>query len=184
MFRCAIRRKRMTKPKVVKAEFGRVAMLRAMCPICDSMALVVKGRMACCGADPKRRDVYMVKKEAEGEHRRSILGAKEKRDILQAQGNVCFYCGRPFHTPFWHPRRKRVMVTLIHFDHFVCWDFSRDTSIGNMVAACSICNLLKGSKIFPDADSARAFIKHRIGKKGYQFLEDVPEQHPTDPWSD
>jgi 5-methylcytosine-specific restriction endonuclease McrA len=160
------------RPKVVKAEFGRIAMLRAICPRCRSMALVIKGRMACCGAMPEQQDEYIKKKESEGEKRRSKLGAKEKRALLEKQENKCFYCYRPFGTPAWHPGRHKIIYPDIHFDHFVCWDYSRDTSIGNMVAACSICNLIKSSKIFANADDARAFIKHRIGQKGYEFYED------------
>jgi hypothetical protein len=41
---------RMNRP--IKAEFGRIAMLRTYCPKCKSMALVIKGKMACCGVDP------------------------------------------------------------------------------------------------------------------------------------
>lgn len=146
-------------------------MLRAMCPQCKGMALVIKGLMACCGADPLREDSFIIKKEAEGENKRSHLKKKEKQAILEKQGHVCFYCQKPFGLVYWHPGRKKIMYTTIHFDHFVCWDYSRDTSVGNMVAACSICNLLKGSKMFVSAEDARAFIKHRTGKKGYEFFD-------------
>jgi 5-methylcytosine-specific restriction endonuclease McrA len=155
-------------PKVIKAEFGRIAMLRAMCPVCQSMALVIKGHMACCGANPNQEADYIKKKEVEGEKKRSRLGAKDKRKLIVAQGGLCFYCGRPFGTPVYAPKRRKVIVPDIHFDHFVCWDYSRDTSVGNMVASCSICNLIKGSKIFANAEDARAFVNHRRSQKGYE----------------
>lgn len=166
--------------KVIQAEFGRVAMLRAMCPMCNSMALVLNGRMACCGADPYRDDSFILKKEAEGEKKRKGFKTKDKAAALAAQGNRCFYCDLPFGTPVWHPRRHKVIYQGVHFDHFVCWDYSRNTSAGNLVAACSVCNLIKSNKLFANAADARAFIKHRRLKKGYETLESLPDRAPEE----
>jgi 5-methylcytosine-specific restriction endonuclease McrA len=157
--------------KPIKAEFGKIAILRAICPQCGTPALVIQGRMACCGAIPNRDENYIAKREVEGAQRRPNLGKRVKEIILKQQGRLCFYCQRPFGIPFWHPKRHKIAYTGIHFDHFVCWDFSRNSDIGNMVAACSICNSIKGAKIFANADDARAFIKHRIGQRQYEFIE-------------
>lgn len=159
----------MKQRKTIKAEFGRVALLRATCPRCQASALVIQGEMACCGAKPSLDGEYIKKKESEGRHRRDDLGRAEKRALIIDQEGKCFYCGNPFGTPVYKPEYDKVIVPEIHFDHFVCWDYSRDTSIGNMVASCSICNLIKSNKIFANVEDARAFVRHRIVQKGYEF---------------
>lgn len=163
------RDQQMKPRKAIKAEFGRVALLRAVCPRCKRLALVIQGKMACCGANPVQNDEYIKKKESEGKHRRDDLGRAEKRSLIINQEGQCFYCGNPFGTPVYKPEYGKVVVPGIHFDHFVCWDYSRDTSVGNMVASCAICNLIKSNKIFANAEDARAFVRHRIVEKGYEF---------------
>jgi hypothetical protein len=173
------------KARAVKVDFGRVALLRMVCPKCGLMGLVLSGKMLCCGKDIKNPERYQRKREAEGEHRRSLLSKKEKDSILESQGNCCVYCQRPFGTPVWHPKRQRVFIPDIHFDHFVCWNFSRNTSVGNMVAACSICNIIKGDKLFENIEQARAFIVYKRNKKGYEdemspsMSNDIKERPPS-----
>ena len=41
-------------------------------------------------------------------------------------------------------------------------------------ADCSICNRIKGSKMFVNSDESRAYIKHRFGQKGYEY--DFPRE--------
>lgn len=168
---------------VTKVEYGRVAMIRMPCPVCGDTSLVVDGKMAGCGHSAANPGSYKKKtKESEGRKDRVRLKEKEKRALVEAQGGRCFYCGKPFGIPVWHPRRKKVIYANLVFDHFLCWDFSRDSSVKNMVASCSVCNGIKGSKIFANADDARVYIKRRIERKGYEydFSGKSPENQPQD----
>jgi len=159
----------------MKAEFGRVAMIRMTCPRCNSPALVIGGEMACCGAKVEKPDEYKTKKrEVEGDKKRRHLSKKQKDKLVFDQNGLCFYCQQPFGTPVWHPKRHKVVIPGLVFDHFVCWDFSRNSDVGNMVASCSICNGIKGDKMFVNADEARAYIRHRFGQKGYEY--DFPRE--------
>lgn len=166
----------MTAPKKAHAqnfvpwrtEFGSVAILRMPCPKCGFMSFVIDGKSACCDEPIDQPSKYRRKRESDGEQKRCQLSASKKEIIIESQDNKCIYCQRPFGTPVYCPKRKRVIIPEIHFDHFVCWSFSRNTSVGNMVAACSICNLIKGDKLFENIDYARAFIMRRRYQKGYE----------------
>ena len=160
----------MNKKTVTKVEYGKVAMIRMPCPKCGDTSLVINGEMACCGAMVDNPEEYKkTKREVEGEKRRYRIGPGRKREIVEKQGNVCFYCGQPFGRPYWHPKRKKIMYSELVFDHFVCWSFSRNSDVKNLVAACSVCNAIKGSKIFANHEDAIAYVKHRAGEKGYDF---------------
>ena len=161
------------KHNTTKAEFGKVAMIRMTCPKCNSPALVVDGKMACCGVSVDKPKEYKVnKKESEGSKTRGTIPQKTKDKIVSDQLGLCFYCQQPFGTPVWHPRRHEVIRPGLVFDHFVCWAFSCDSSEGNLVAACSICNSIKRDLLFTNVEDARAYVRNRFIKKGYEYNYD------------
>lgn len=96
-----------------------------------------------------------------------------KAEILEQQKNCCFYCGRRFGSIVYddHPRMYRegnnvfiywrtVAIALrVHFDHVKPWIHSQDNSPDNFVAACHICNGMKGSESFADVEDARKVLK-------------------------
>lgn len=69
---------------------------------------------------------------------RKKLKPKEHNILLTYQSNSCFYCETNFNTN---------LHTEIHEDHFIPWSFVYDTTIDNIVLACSECNKDKSDKI-------------------------------------
>ena len=161
----------MSKKKTTKVLFGRVAMIRMVCPRCGEEALASGGKMLCCGTPARNPKSYQhVKRVAEGEDRRHPLRKKEKQAIIVGQDGCCFYCGLRFGDVIWHPKRNKPFMPRIEFDHLICWSYSKDSEVGNFVAACSTCNRIKGDKLFDNSDQARIFVRDRRLRKGFDVF--------------
>lgn len=159
--------------KVEKVFFGSVAMHRLYCPDCKDTALILNGKHLCCGAEVSEMpDQETLKRETEGSVKRLTVKAKDKRRILAEQDNRCIYCGAVLDGLAWNRRKVKYFDIRINFDHFICWKYSRDSHKANIVAACHICNGLKGSKYFDTVEAAREFILERRIKKGWVNEED------------
>ena len=100
-------------------------------------------------------------------------GLREKREILSRQDNKCLYCGSEFGTPIWSERHGKVLFTNIHWDHFVPYCYSYNNKRVNFVAACSVCNLIKSSKMFETLTEAKNYILYQRKRKGYASVEDT-----------
>lgn len=163
------------KKDVTKVEFGRVFVLRSRCPKCKQQALIIDGKMACCGTPANNPGEYKKKREAATERRRVNLTQLRKKDIILEQDNKCFYCGLPFGSEVWTPKNGNILLAPM-FDHVICWAYSGNSRPENMVASCRLCNNLKGSKLFENKEDAIEYIKKRREDKGY-------EPRPNDPLS-
>ncbi len=96
--------------------------------------------------------------------RRKGPSEARKRELRELQENCCFYCGRRFGS--WVYRGFKLVWLRVHFDHVVAYAYSRNNYPDNFVAACHICNGLKGSKLFETVDEAKAYLLQRWEKKG------------------
>lgn len=81
---------------------------------------------------------------------------EEKREILAAQGNRCMYCERSFGSPV--IRKGRLVWLRVTWDHLVPFSYGQNNYRYNFVAACQICNGLKGSMMFATIEEARTYI--------------------------
>lgn len=149
------------------ALYGTVALLRAQCPTCGCMSFVIKEESACCGASiafnpdngieaRRMTDVY-----SQEVARKKRLGVAQKRAIVAQQQGRCFYCERRLGSRVLYRGKQTLLRT--HFDHFIPLSFSHNSESGNFVAACHICNTVKGSMIFQNSDHARAYIAATVG---------------------
>ena len=155
--------------RIEKAIYESVALLKHYCPNCKINAFVINGILQCCGLALKNIPEHEKEKRySETEKKRSYIPIKIKQEILAYQENKCIYCEHKFNDIIWHPRRKKYIHLRIHFDHFVCWNYSGNNRPYNLVASCHVCNQIKHDKYFPDIPSAREFILKRRHEKGFE----------------
>ena len=103
--------------------------------------------------------------------RRRRPGKLARDRILEAQGNRCFYCRLPFGGVIY--RRSRPVTLRLEWDHVLPFSYSLDNRPANFVAACHVCNGIKGALYFDTPAKAAAYIdEHRIFK-GYRLLAPV-----------
>lgn len=78
---------------------------------------------------------------------RSRAAQSIKDELLEQQGYVCIYCAEPFGSVV-RKRNGGYTVTSVHFDHAIPLAYLNANPRWNWVAACNICNMIKGSKMF------------------------------------
>jgi hypothetical protein len=140
----------MRQRKLVKAFYGRVAILKRFCPDCHMYAFVISNKFGCCGkvvGDWDQEFYVRKKRESETDGRRHPISPKDKARILRHQLHQCVYCGQSF--------GRRVHI---EYDHFIPFCYSGDNDRLNMVAACRECNQIKNDRLFLSIEEARVYI--------------------------
>lgn len=97
------------------------------------------------------------------------LRAEDKVETLEVQGYRCIYCNIPFGSIVYRGGLELGYLELVpEFDHFdpVAWE---DRGVGNIVAACQVCNRLKGSNRFGSLLSAQIHTMQKWISKGYRL---------------
>ena len=162
----------MSQVAVRKALYGNVAVDRAFCPECQQEAFVVKGRMACCDLVVNKRLAKKkpIERMSQPERKRRQPTVEEKMAILSDQNHRCFWCNTPFSgVAVRIGRRSQKIVKLLPcWDHVEPFEWSYNNSPLNFVAACSICNGIKSSKMFPSLEETRDHIMRRREARGWQ----------------
>lgn len=138
--------------------------------------MIIEGRIQCCNAkvDKEPTANRRMSDVALGRNRPSRIGQKR---ILKEQGHRCIYCERHFGATMWRGRKKlKLRVT---WDHFIPYTYSLNNRLANFVAACQICNSLKGALMFQTLDEARVHVKTKAEAKGFTDVRPVlGEFHP------
>ena len=100
-------------------------------------------------------------------------------NAAKTQGHSCAYCLLPFGTIVLR-KGVRIVQNAVG-DHFFSYTHSGNSDEENLVAACKICNGLKGSMIFDTIEDARRYI---LGKRTAQnvdlFIEWIPRISSTE----
>ena len=146
------------------ALYGNVAIPRFWCAACRRDALVLRGVLQCCDT-PVTQAPTIVKRMAEPEFRRRTPAPVEQVAILTAQDNRCLYCLLPFGMRVY--RGTRATRLRLEWDHVVPFAYAQDNHARNVVAACHVCNGIKGDHMWPTLDDARAAIATVREAKGY-----------------
>ena len=144
--------------------YGNTKILKGYCTACEGYAFVIKGELQCCDA-PFTDTPSRYKREIEAEPRRRLPPLSERRARLLAQNNRCFYCERAFYSLV--GRGSRLVSLRIAWDHLVPYAYSQDNRTVNFVAACHVCNGLKGSLLFDTVAEAQIYLQSRREAKGY-----------------
>lgn len=158
---------------VHSAMYGNIAMKRAYCSSCRTYAFVRDGKMACCGEVLEGAEIKGCKRMSEPPNVRDRPSRKEQKRILSDQHHRCFYCSRWFGTEIW--RKARRSNLRVHWDHVIPWVYSLDNRNQNFVAACHVCNMLKGAKMFNSIEEARIYLNARWEEKGFTTKAPVCE---------
>ncbi len=145
------------------ALYGNTLLKRGRCPECGGTSFVQDGVSACCHATIEF-ETSRSRRMSSARDRRKGPSAQRKQELRELQGGCCFYCGRRFGSYVY--RGFRLVWLRVHFDHVVAYAYSRNNYPDNYVAACHICNGLKGSKIFETVDEAKSYLLQRWEKKG------------------
>lgn len=92
------------------------------------------------------------------------LKKEEQQQILQQQNNRCIYCNYQFGSVFRDKKKHRHIVLGVAWDHFTPWSYIRSHNV-TFVAACQICNSIKGAYVFDTLADACAFISKGRGQQ-------------------
>lgn len=155
------------------ALYGGRGLRREFCSNCRVWAFVIENKFKCCDSTFNKKIDNRVKTK-----RMTIANSKRKRpprwlisEIVEKQENRCVYCDVLFGTAFIHPKKQRLFITTVCLDHFVPYNYIKANEFNNFVAACQICNGIKSKMLFENIEDAKAYIKHRRLKKGYDKEE-------------
>ena len=85
-----------------------------------------------------------------------------QEQILDQQGFKCYWCYREFDTIYL--RYNSISILSINWDHVIPYAYSYSNADENFVAACSICNSFKSSKIFVNDEQCKNYLKQRWDK--------------------
>jgi len=104
------------------------------------------------------------------QHGRRSPKVATRREILAKQNNRCLYCDLPFGTEILRTGRKGRLVTLrLNWDHFIPYAYCLNNPHDNWVAACHVCNGIKGPRIFDTIADARRYIQNKALENGYVY---------------
>ena len=159
-----------------RAVYGSIVIPRGLCPNCHDGAFVIGGQFACCGLPVDETEVARSQFErmSSGGYKRHTPSLVDRRRILSAQDNRCFYCGTVFGDIAACPGRDPRMLRPV-WDHVEPFAWQANNQLLNFVAACSVCNGIKGSRMFESKEAARIYVWHRRKVKGWAT---ATETHP------
>ena len=152
------------------AHYGNVVMEREYCIHCRQYSLLSDGKLTCCGT-PTNFDTTRSKRMSQAQDRRKGPNAAERQTILELQSNRCLYCDVLFNSAV--ERKGRLIFLKVNWDHFVPFAYSQNNYAFNFVAACQICNGIKGSMTFRTVEEARVYIVAVRTLKGIREDGDV-----------
>jgi 5-methylcytosine-specific restriction endonuclease McrA len=143
------------------AIYGSVKILRDLCPECKEYAFILRGRFACCGAaadltEPASR----YKRMSQGDGSRNLPPLEQRRAVLKAQENRCFYCDRIF--GFRYRTKRGTRPLCVEWDHLVPYAYLNSSPDYNFVAACRECNRIKGAIMFQTIEEAIVYVRSRV----------------------
>jgi hypothetical protein len=154
------------------AVYGVTKLKRAYCKDCKNWAFVIDKTFSCCDAIyTENSNKYKRMTDASGVRKRpSTLIIKE---ILTQQNHKCLYCGIKFGEIYF--RNSKTNIAKVAWDHFVPFSYLQENPYYNWIASCSICNLIKSSKIFETVQQVRDYVKYERRKKEIYYLnEELP----------
>lgn len=140
------------------ALYGNVGIIRAFCQECQRTALVVEGIRQCCD-QILNEEVNGTERIIEPEAIKRQPNTREKIVILHRQHDRCLYCDRRLGSLIWY-KGKRVTLR-VNYDHVLPFEYARDNSLGNFVAACHVCNHWKSNKLFNCLEEIQVYVTEK-----------------------
>lgn len=142
--------------------------------------------MTCCGGIAESADKEKTRNMVHGKVVRKRPPKQTQSLILTKQGNACGYCRHEFGSYYMRTKRmvrgmyctqsSQMQKLRVYWDHFVPYAYLQSNPTNNWVAACQVCNGIKGSKTFETFEEVNAYVNKRIEDKKITFIsEKVPE---------
>lgn len=159
---------------------GKAILYRTMCLGCGECVLSGSYKFECgCGAIfYAEDDVDNIRVVCEGSRR---IPTSVRQKIVGRQGGRCYWCSRKFGVPYL--KRGRIKKLTVHIDHTIPYAYSGASREEELVASCSVCNLLKSSKFFDNEEEVRVYLQEkwmdRLEKGIIQILEE-PDDSRSD----
>ncbi len=148
------------------ALYGNVGLLREYCRHCKDQAFVIDKKYQCCDRDVESASSEKVQRVTNPRCKRQRPSKRVQDEILYRQSGKCLYCEVEFGRIFIHPTKGKAYKLVPCWDHLIPYVYSQNNYDHNFVAACSMCNGIKASKLFETLEEARAYVQHRRAKKG------------------
>ena len=140
------------------ALYGNVGIVRVYCEDCQRTAFVTGGIKQCCDV-PIVEDVTDSERISQPEAKKHGPNTRERMEICARQHDRCLYCDRRFGSTVWY---KGKLITLrVNYDHVLPFEYYRDNSLGNFVAACHVCNNWKSSLIFNYLEEIQVYVSEK-----------------------
>lgn len=146
------------------AVYGNIQMSRGYCYSCKSYSLIKNNTHLCCES-PTSRSPHKIKRMTETFSIRKLPPLAWRRDQVVKQNNACAYCGSCFDGCVLR-KGKPVKVKLC-WDHIVPYAYSQNNNEYNFLASCSVCNLIKSSKMFQTIEEVQIYVSIKRNQKGY-----------------
>lgn len=161
------------------AFFGNVAIPRGYCEDCERQAFIIDGKLQCC--DKRTSEVIDgAQRVSEPDYHRCGPSLTDRIKILRRQDDRCLYCERRFGSQTWY--KGKLIILRVNYDHVLPFEYGRDNSLGNFVAACHVCNNWKSSKIFTYLEEIQVYVAAKwervntdVGKIMHGMQETIPE---------
>ena len=161
------------KRRVSSRQYGSTILPRGICHECGDECFIC-GDMtsSCCNAPTKPIEGgYSVQEVSmhRNNGRRSI-SEQAKKEILDAQENKCFWCGREFGMFVISPKGIVHQLNPV-WDHYIPYAYTHSCKPSDFVAACQRCNAHKAARIITsdiDEDKLRETLKLKWYSGGWQ----------------
>ena len=147
---------------VEKVFYGKVIMFRTNCPKCEETLFEPNLDFKCDVCACQFQGIVTSLRTEVDRPRRKKPSPKLQEQILDQQGSKCYWCNREFDTIYF--RYNSVLKLSVNWDHVIPYVYSYSNADENFVAACSICNSFKSSKIFENDEQCKDYLKQRWDK--------------------
>lgn len=155
------------------AVYGVTKIKRSFCNKCKDYAFVIDKTFTCC-YEPYTENVSKFKVMTQSMIIRKKPSVDVQRRLLLAQGNKCKYCKITFGELYFRDGKPK--ISRIHYDHLVPYSYQNHCPDNNWVAACNVCNLIKGNKIFNTIEEVKDYVIYNRRKKNiYYNSEELPQ---------
>ena len=147
---------------VEKVFYGKVIMFRTNCPKCKETLFEPKLHFKCDVCSLQFQGIVTSLRTEVDRPRKKKPSPIIREQILDQQGFKCYWCYREFDTIYL--RYNSISTLSINWDHVIPYAYSNSNADENFVAACSVCNSFKSSKIFDNDEQCKNYLKQRWDK--------------------
>ena len=159
---------------VMARVYGSTILMRGKCLSCGNDCFInIDNLSSCCGSEVKPYLSGRVKTEvARNKIRSRSISVHRRNELLELQEWRCFWCGLLFGE---HVRKGNGRVVILRpvWDHYYPFSYTGSCDDREYVAACQICNSIKGAKLITkdfSEEDLRMLIQRRWFEKHHEVI--------------